>query len=153
MNVGDPCNGSAKDLVVGKGLLYVSNLQRRQEQFIKDSYNMTSLEMEIIHLIMEDGKKKMKDIGGAFNVKLSTLTSIIDKMEKQRIVKRENSKKDRRVVYLDVSNKGKELYHSYKRFAEAVEFILKEKMEKGDFEILMKGIEKMTEAVDAVEVS
>jgi DNA-binding MarR family transcriptional regulator len=47
----------------------------------------------------------MKAISEAFHIKLSTLTSIIDKAEGNRIVRRVNSKKDRRVVFLETTKK------------------------------------------------
>jgi len=103
--------------------------------------------MEIIQLVVMDGRKKMKEIGQHFNVKLSTLTSIIDKIERQRLVKRVNSQKDRRVVFLEVTKKGQRLYESYTQYLHVIAQMMRRSMDDEQFLALIQGLETMTELV------
>ena len=88
-------------------LIELRDVFRRHQRYIKDNFKVSELEMEILQYVAINGRRKMKEIGDAFNIKLSTLTSIIDKIERQKFVKRVNSKTDRRAVYLDLTPKGR----------------------------------------------
>lgn len=125
----------------------LGDVYRKHREYIKQKYNISALEMEIIQLIELNGKQKMKEIGEYFNIKLSTLTSIIDKIERQRLVKRVNSKEDRRVVYLDITNKGKKLYAEYNRYLYVVSQMMRRSLEPEQFDIFVEGLEKMSEIV------
>jgi len=126
----------------------LNDVSRKHREYIKTKYKVSALEMEIIQLIVLDGKQKMKEIGEHFNIKLSTLTSIIDKIERQRLVKRVNSKEDRRVVFLDVSKKGQKLYAEYSRYIHVVSQMMKRSLNSEHFDIFVKGLEKMSEIVN-----
>jgi len=84
-----------------QSIITLNNVLRKEQRYIMDKYKISSQEMEILQYVIENGPQKMKVISEHFNIKLSSLTSVIDKAEKRRVVKRVNSKEDRRVVYLD----------------------------------------------------
>ena len=54
---------------------------------VLNRYNVSELDVEIIKFLVENENKKMKEVGDNFNIKLSTLTSTIDKLEKGKLVK------------------------------------------------------------------
>lgn len=56
----------------------------------------------------------MKDVSSKFEIKLSTLTSVIDKFERSNLLIRKQTEHDRRVVLLHASKKGKKLFESYR---------------------------------------
>merc|ERR1711916_141679 len=89
----------------------------------------------------------MKEIGQYFNVKLSTLTSIIDKIERQKLVKRVNSSTDRRVVYLEVTKKGQRLYENYGLYLSSIAQRMRNSIDEGEFNALVNGLETMTSTV------
>lgn len=130
-----------------KSLRALSDVYRKHQDYIKTKYRISALEMEIIQLVVMDGRKKMKEIGQHFNVKLSTLTSIIDKIERQRLVKRVNSQKDRRVVFLEVTKKGQRLYESYTQYLHVIAQMMRRSMDDEQFLALIQGLETMTELV------
>lgn len=125
-------------------LYILTEVQRKQNEYIKVKYNVNSLEMEIIQFIVLNGKKKMKEIGEHFRIKLSTLTSTIDKIERQKLVKRVNSKNDRRVVYLEATSKGTKIYEDYFEYLKSVSQIMEENLEKDQMRALVIGIEAMS---------
>lgn len=51
----------------------------------------------------------MSEIATQFSITLPTATSLLDKLVSMKLVKREQSKQDRRVVYIVVTEKGDEL--------------------------------------------
>ncbi len=127
-------------------LYELTEVYRKHQQYIKVRYKISSLDMEIIQLVVSQGPQKMKEIGGHFQVKLSTLTSIIDKIEEQKLVKRVNSKDDRRVVFLDVTRKGKLLYEQYHHYLGMMAQSMTEKMTEGEFSGFLAGLRKVVMA-------
>ncbi|MEL6632475.1 MAG: MarR family transcriptional regulator [Bacteroidota bacterium] len=132
-------------------LFTLSDIYRKHQEYIKAKHKITGLEMEIIQLVIMEGPQKMKDIGKRFNVKLSTLTSIIDKIEKQRLVKRVNSKEDRRVVFLEVSKKGEKLFDSYRRYLNVIAQMMCRHLGQEHIQALSKGMELMSSYVTSQE--
>jgi DNA-binding MarR family transcriptional regulator len=128
-----------------KSLNDLSDVYRKHRQYIKEKYQVSAIEMDIIQLIVLHGKKKMKEIGEHFNIKLSTLTSIIDKIEDQKLVKRVNSKEDRRVVYLDVTGKGKRQYNDYCRYIQAVSKVMNESLKEKEVDVFLLSLKKFAE--------
>ena len=125
-------------------LINLRDVFRRHQLVIKAKYNVSTVEMDIIQLIAMDGQKKMKDIGEAFGIKFSTLTSIVDKIEGQKLVKRVNSKTDRRSVYLTITPKGQSLYENYKNYIHIIAMLMQRTIATENFEIFVSEFEKIT---------
>lgn len=118
----------------------------RQHQFqIKGRYKISALEMEILQFVIQQGPQKMKSIAEHFHIKLSTLTSIIDKSEQSKILKRVNSKEDRRVVYLDASKKGRAIFDNYRTFIKELVLKMQESLHPQKFELFVESIETFTD--------
>jgi len=128
-----------------KTFMDLSEVRRKHHQYIKVRYDVTGLEMEIIQWIVLNGKKKMKEVSEHFNVKFSTLTNIVDKIERQKYVIRKNSKEDRRVVFLEVTKKGVKLYENYTKHIQVMAQLMSQEMDNGQFEILVEGLERMAD--------
>ncbi len=126
-------------------LYELTEVYRKHQQYIKTRYKISSLDMEIIQLIVLQGPKKMKEIGDHFQVKLSTLTSIIDKIERQKLVKRVNSRDDRRVVFLETTLKGKKLYNQYHMYLSGMAQNMRDHMSEEEFNGFLIGLKKMAD--------
>lgn len=75
-------------------------------------------ELSIIRIISEKEEVIIKDIVDALNIPKSTLTSIIDKLEKNDIIVRAISKRDRRSYKLELTEKGIEVQEEHIKFEE-----------------------------------
>ena len=114
---------------------YIMNRSEMLVEFILDGSQFVAL----------NGRKKMKDIGEAFNIKLSTLTSIVDKIERQKFVRRINSKEDRRAVYLDLTPKGKRLYEKYSHYIHVMALLMKRTISRENFGPFVEELQKITQ--------
>ncbi|MEO0896511.1 MAG: MarR family transcriptional regulator [Bacteroidota bacterium] len=123
-------------------LVLALNLKR---QSLLDHYSVNELEVDIIAYLQEQEQKKMKEVGEHFNIKLSTLTSTIDKLEKLKLVKRKNSKDDRRVIYIKPTSKGQNLLSEINSPARNIADGIIREMNKSDFDIVQKSINRMLE--------
>lgn len=127
-----------------RSLFDMSDVYRKHRQYIKTKHQISSLEMEIIQLVIQDGMKKMKEIGQHFNIKLSTLTSIIDKIEEQKLVRRTNSRDDRRVVFLEATRKGQKVCEEYNRYIQAMSLFMCKSLQSDQIQAFLEGIEQMS---------
>lgn len=125
-------------------LVQLREIFRNHQNYIKDHFRISELEMEIVQFVAIHGQKKMKEIGEAFNVKLSTLTSIVDKIERQKYVKRVNSKEDRRAVFLDLTPRGMALYEKYSHYIRVMSMLIMRKMPADKFDLFVDGLEMIT---------
>ena len=75
-------------------------------------------------LLYHDGEKSMKELVRHSQMVLPVVSAMINDLEKDNLVKRERSKKDRRVVTVHITNKGKKvLFKQLELIAEIMETI------------------------------
>lgn len=101
-------------------LMSLRDAFRLHQSNVRLHYDISETEMEIILYVDKNGPQKMKHIGETFGVKFSTLTSLVDKIEDLGLIKRVNSKDDRRSVLITISKKGKKLVDEYDQ--QAIEY-------------------------------
>lgn len=110
---------------------------------ILNRYGVNEQDVEIIRYLNETDLKKMKEIGEFFNIKLSTLTSTIDKLEKNKLVKRKNSKEDRRVIYIRPTSKGENLLAELSDMMKSLSEAMQKESKPDDFTSMLDGLEKI----------
>jgi MarR family 2-MHQ and catechol resistance regulon transcriptional repressor len=86
---------------------------RLHQNSVRSLYDISETEMEIVLYVEKNGPQKMKQVGETFGIKFSTLTSLVDKIEGLGLIKRVNSKEDRRSVLITLTKKGKKLVEEY----------------------------------------
>jgi len=73
-------------------------------------HDMTFSQMEVFRFVGLSGKETMKDIARYLKITPPSSTEIITEMEKRGLVKRQNDKKDRRVIFVELTSKAKKLF-------------------------------------------
>jgi DNA-binding MarR family transcriptional regulator len=87
---------------------FVISMNERRSTILTN-YGISENDIEIVRYLNANEVKKMKELGEQFDLKFSTLTSTIDRLEQNRLVKRRNSKDDRRVVFVQINQRGQQL--------------------------------------------
>ncbi|MFK7920801.1 MAG: MarR family winged helix-turn-helix transcriptional regulator [Bacteroidia bacterium] len=98
-----------------KLLLFQRSIRHHEVRWQKIS-KMSLLETMLLRFIILEGPHKMKDVSNKFEIKLSTLTSVIDKLERNNLLLRKHTPHDRRVILLHPSVKGKKRFEEYRNF-------------------------------------
>lgn len=73
-------------------------------------------EISIIRIVSQKDEVIIREIGNILKVPKSTLTSIIDRLEKKDFIIRTISKKDRRSYKLELTDKGKKAQEEHDEF-------------------------------------
>ena len=93
---------------LAKVLPFIIREFTRQQMSVFSRGFVTVPQVVILEILAEQGTCKMGDLARALNFTMSAVTGIIDKMIKLRLLKRERSSKDRRVVKVMMLKKGEE---------------------------------------------
>lgn len=105
-------NGSAIQLnnkVILKTVNVADSLIKIADKFFKQ-YNVTTAQYNALVILNSAANKvKQSDLGAQLVVSRSDITGIVDRLEKRGYVKREDSLDDRRVKFIALTSKGKDL--------------------------------------------
>ena len=110
--------------------------------------NLTGPQGMMMGILSHDGEMKISDLSEKIGLSNSTVSGIIDRLEKQGLVERTRSIEDRRVVYVNISDafkkNSKTKFHKLEKTFEDI-------MEKAtDEEILaiLKGLDTLEKLMD-----
>ncbi|AUJ23887.1 MULTISPECIES: MarR family winged helix-turn-helix transcriptional regulator [Virgibacillus] len=73
------------------------------------NYGMKTSEFTILETLYHKGKQTVREISESVLIKTGSITYVIDKLEEKGLLQRKHSQEDRRVVYIDITDKGKQL--------------------------------------------
>ena len=106
-------------------------------------------EIKVLMLLGENGETIMTELAAGLPVPLSTLTRIVDRLERKQLVERFRSAEDRRIVIVRQATKGKLL----RKFIYRSQLELAARMLKPlsilEREILLELLEKLTRGLGA----
>ncbi|OWP55113.1 MAG: hypothetical protein B2I18_02300 [Cuniculiplasma sp. C_DKE] len=80
-----------------------------------DEVGSNVLEYRILRILVETGKKTMANLADLNFVTQAWITGMTDKMEEKGYVKRVRSSDDRRVIYVELTEKGKEFIEKMRK--------------------------------------
>lgn len=72
-------------------------------------YGLNRTEFGVLELLYHKGPQPLQQIGGKVLMSSGNITYVIDKLEKKAFVKRRASTEDRRLIYAEITNIGKQL--------------------------------------------
>ena len=94
----------------------------------------------VIGTLMKFGEMKISELSRKVNLSNSTISGIIDRLEKQQLVVRTRSAKDRRLVYVNVTPKVDELFKGVHKKAEEMFADLLGTGTAAEFEKIIEGL-------------
>lgn len=102
--------------------------------------DVTIKEMHTIDVIGEKKDATPTDVARALMVTLGTVTTSLNNLERKGYIERVRSTKDRRVVHLYLTKKGRLVYRLHQRFHRAMVRQITEGMDEVEFKAMKKGL-------------
>lgn len=102
--------------------------------------DVTIKEMHTIDVIGEKKGATPTDVARALMVTLGTVTTSLNNLERKGYIERVRSTKDRRVVHLYLTKKGRLVYRLHQRFHRAMVRQITEGMDEVEFKAMKKGL-------------
>lgn len=89
----------------------VQSVTKRVEEDIK-SYGLNTTEFAVLELLFSKGDQPIQKIGEKILLASSSITYVVDKLEKKKLIARKPCPKDRRVTYASITSDGTELMNT-----------------------------------------
>ncbi|HFI0213702.1 TPA: MarR family winged helix-turn-helix transcriptional regulator [Streptococcus suis] len=116
-----------------------------QENSLRKS-RFNDISIKEMHTIDEVGDKKgatPSDIARALMVTLGTVTTSLNNLERKGYIERVRSTKDRRVVHLYLTKKGRLVYRLHQRFHNEMVKQITDGMDEAEYQVMKKGLYKL----------
>ncbi|MVX64804.1 MarR family transcriptional regulator [Clostridium chromiireducens] len=126
---------SNNDIEVARLFQEVMYLFRNNMKKLISDTGMSAPQGMVIGLLSKNKKMKVTELSQHLSLSNSTVSGIIDRLEAQEMVIRERSKEDKRVVYVSISPKFKEIH---KVFHKQIEENIKKVLNQGSEDELNK---------------
>ena len=111
---------------------------------------LSPLEGHILTYLRTYAPAPVGELVRVFGVKRSTLTSLLDRLEKSGLVRREINPDDRRSFLVHISAQGRELTGRVNRLLEGLEADIRKRVRSSDvkgFHEVMRAVEEITRVV------
>ncbi|HFR4576544.1 TPA: MarR family winged helix-turn-helix transcriptional regulator [Streptococcus suis] len=116
-----------------------------QENSLRKS-RFNDISIKEMHTIDEIGDKKgatPSDIARALMVTLGTVTTSLNNLERKGYVERVRSTRDRRVIHLYLTKKGRLVYRLHQRFHNEMVKQITNGMDETEYQVMKKGLMKL----------
>ncbi len=90
-------------------IIYLYTESRRLTKGMASQFGLTGPQLTVIKLLETFDNLSLSSLSERIRAQNSTVTGIIDRMEREGLVRRERSTVDRRVVHIRLSDKGQKL--------------------------------------------
>ena|SRR5690554_3529428 len=120
------------------------------EKLVRHYFGNLSLTMPQILLILllnENGPMNISEISKKMGLSKSTVSGIIDRLEKMALVKRDRSKQDRRIISVGLTEKydntGLDIEHKFREFL----YNIFNEVSEEEFVDIIKGLTKLDQII------
>jgi MarR family transcriptional regulator, organic hydroperoxide resistance regulator len=104
-----PARDKPKVDAIVETLIYLYTESRRLTKGLAREFGLTGPQLTVIKILEQLGDLSLSSLSNRIKAKNSTVTGIIDRMEREGLVLRERSESDRRIVFIRLTGRGREL--------------------------------------------
>lgn len=97
-----------------EAIIYLYTESRRLTKDQAARHGLTGPQLSVAKILEDIGDLSLSELSERINAQNSTVTGIVDRMEREGLVERKRSSDDRRVVHIRLTKKGHELARSMK---------------------------------------
>jgi len=120
----------------------VQSVTKRIEEDIK-RYGLNPTEFAVLELLFNKGDQPIQKIGEKILLASSSITYVVDKLEKKQLLVRKPCPKDRRVTYASITSEGTELLSNiFPQHKEAIQQIFGG-LDSGEKEKMIEQLKKL----------
>lgn len=108
-----------------------------------DYSDITNNDMHIIEAIGVEEPRNMSEIAHRLSVTVSTLTTNMNGLERKGYIRRERSQRDKRVVYVILTEKGKKAFYHHRDFHKKMIKAIAKDLSEEEMEILCRCLKNL----------
>ena len=120
-------------------------INRRINELLKEENvnEFNGAQGTIIFVLTEEGPMPIKDIGKATGLAKTSLTSMLDRMEKQGLIKKRENENDRRSTIIDLTERSREYKEVIEKVSQEVNREFYKKIKAKDIERFEATLQKV----------
>ena len=121
-------------------------IQKLEEEAIitEDFKDLTNNDMHIIEAVGLEGGN-MSSIAAKLDITVGSLTTSMNSLVKKGYTERERSEKDRRIVYIHLTGKGRQAFHHHAKFHEQMTDAVMAELGEEEVQVLGKTLKTLTD--------
>ena len=124
--------------------LFADIMDWEEQALITEEFkDITNNDMHIIDVIGIDNRKNMSAIAKQLRITVGTLTIAINNLLKKGYVERTRGQKDKRVVFISLSEKGKKAYRHHENFHKDMVDSMLECLNEEETNAIIKGLQSL----------
>ena len=126
--------------------LFNEILKLEEEAIITDEFkDITNNDMHIIDAIGLSGENTMSVVAKKMGITAGSLTTAVNGLVNKKYVTRHRSEQDRRVVFLDLTEKGRKAYEHHREYHCRMTDAVIQKLDEKEIPILLKTLNGLSE--------
>lgn len=122
-----------------------------KEVITSEFKDITNNDMHIIDVIGVKAARNMSSIAKDLKITVGTLTTAINSLVKKGYVCRKRGEKDRRVVFISLSEKGKKAYYHHEKFHQQMISHMLEQLTDEEIVTTVKALDKLRQYFKGLE--
>lgn len=107
--------------------------------------DLTNNDMHVIEAIGLGDGRNMSSIARKLNITVGSLTTAINGLVRKKYAERYRSEEDRRVVFVKLTQKGKEAYSQHEEYHRSMIQAIVDKLEEEELAVLLKTLDALKE--------
>ena len=126
--------------------LFNEILKLEEEAIITDEFkDITNNDMHIIEAVGLSGENTMSVVAKKLGITAGSLTTSVNNLVNKKYVTRKRSEEDRRVVFLQLTAKGKRAYEHHREYHRQMTDAVINKLDENEVPVLIKTLAGLSE--------
>ena len=126
--------------------LFNEILKLEEEAIITEEFkDITNNDMHIVEAIGLSGENTMSAVAKKLNITAGSLTTSVNALVNKKYVKRQRSEEDRRVVFLDLTEKGKRAYEHHREYHRQMTEAVLARLNDEEVSVLTKALKDLSD--------
>ncbi|QVK19552.1 MarR family transcriptional regulator [Mycoplasmatota bacterium] len=114
--------------------------------------NLSITEVHIIEAVKKVDSPSMGEVASKLMVTVGTLSTSVNRLVQKGYIKNQRSEKDRRVVYLSLTEKGEEAYNIHEAFHDKMISKILSRTSVNDDELLLSSLRKLLDFFESLKI-
>ena len=126
--------------------LFNEILKLEEEAIITDEFkDITNNDMHIIEAVGLSGENTMSVVAKKLGITAGSLTTSVNSLVNKKYVTRQRSDEDRRVVFLKLTDKGKQAYEHHREYHSQMTEAVISRLDEEEVPVLIKSLTGLSE--------
>ena len=145
----------ARDVAISEILMSLRRIIKSLQDYsqkVSSHFGITGPQLWVLKTIHQNGSLPLGELSKRMYLNPSTITGVVDRLEKKKNVLRDRSEKDRRVVRVQLTPKGGRLVKRAPKPIQGRLIYGLRKLKEDELLLICRSIEKLVEIMEAQDV-